>query len=167
VLLRRFAPRWLGAVALAACAAAAPPPSMDHPLLGKALPEVQRPSLAGPRVDLASLRGKVVVVKFFAAYCEPCMRTLPEAQRVHERQSAEVAVVGVSEDERASEARELVARFGLTFPVVHDAGNVLSGRFRVREMPVVFVADRSGVVRWVGGPGQAPSDTERAVRAAR
>ena len=104
-------------------------------------------------------------MKFFAQYCAPCMVTLPDAERVHEEHK-ETVFVGVDEDEGLEPARALVTRFGITFPVVHDTSNALSGRFRVDSMPMTFVGDRQGTIRWVGGEGQTGEDLERAVSAA-
>lgn len=148
----------------AACRPAGPPPSAPSPLAQQAVPDFARPTLGGDRIDTAQLRGKVVVIKFFAKYCEPCKRTLPAAQKLHQ-QHGEVAFVGVSEDEYASDAQALVQSYGLTFPVVHDQGNVLAGRFRVHEMPVTFVIDAQGVVQWVGGPQQDEDDLAAAIEA--
>lgn len=148
------------------CATAPPPPSAPSPLVGRAAPDFTRPTLAGQRLDTRALRGRPVVYEFFAKYCEPCQRTLPALERLH-RERPDLAVVGIAEDERASEAAEVVASFGLTFPVVHDQGNVLSGRFRVTALPVAFLVDREGVVRWVGGSGQGEDDLARALDALR
>jgi cytochrome c biogenesis protein CcmG/thiol:disulfide interchange protein DsbE len=63
----------------------------------------------------------------------------------------EVAVLGVSEDDDAAGAQRMVERYGLTFPVVHDEGRVLAGRFRVSDIPATFVVDSRGVVRFEGG----------------
>jgi thiol-disulfide isomerase/thioredoxin len=159
----------LGAAALlvaAGCGAAQPAPSAPSPLLGRPLPELRRPALDGTPVDARANAGSVVVVEFFADYCEPCKRTLPVAQRLHE-EYPDVVVVGVAEDELRSTAEALVARFGITFPVVHDSANVIAGRFRVTEMPIAFVADASGVIRWVAGERHAEGDLERAVLALR
>jgi peroxiredoxin len=139
-----------------------PPPSAPSPLYEGAAPDFSRPSLSGAQVDTAALRGQTVVIKFFAKYCEPCKRTLPAAQRLHE-EHPEVAFIGVSEDESQSDAEALITSYGLSFPVVLDRGNVLAGRFRVSEIPVTFVIDAQGVVRWVGGPGQSEDDLARAV----
>lgn len=138
------------------------PPSAPSPLSDKQSPDFARPTLRGVKFDTEAQRGKIVVVKFFAKYCEPCKRTLPEAERLH-RKHNDVAFVGVSEDEYESATRELVAAYGLSFPVVMDRGNVLAGRFRVAEIPVTFIIDREGVVRWVGGPGQSEKDLARAL----
>ena len=141
-------------LALSGCGGArALPASAPSPLAGKPLPSFTRRTLAGAAVDTKALAGKVVVVKFFAEYCAPCTKTVPAAQALAS-EHPEVAFIGISEDERASTAAQLVQRHGLTFPVIHDAGQVLSGRFRVREMPATFVTGRDGVVRWVGGENQ-------------
>ncbi|MEX1367331.1 MAG: TlpA disulfide reductase family protein [Nannocystaceae bacterium] len=149
---------------LGGCKPGAAPLTAPSPLVAQPLPSFARTTLAGPRIDTEQLHGQVVVIKFFAKYCEPCKRTLPAAQKLHARRP-EVAFVGVSEDEYASDAQSLVDAYGLTFPIVHDRGNVLAGRFRVSEMPVTFVVDREGVVQWVGGPGQDEDDLEAAIAA--
>lgn len=160
-------------VALGGCAATMPAsypqnalsPSGPSALDAKAMPDVKRRTLDGGTFDTAQARGhKVVVVKFFAKYCEPCKRSLPWFQRFA-ADHPEVAVLGVDEDERESDARDVVGMFGLRFPVVHDTGNALSGRFRVSDMPITFVADRKGRIRWVGGPDQTEADLEAAVSA--
>jgi thiol-disulfide isomerase/thioredoxin len=165
--LRRRLLLAVSAVLLAGgCGAAQPAPSAVSPLLGRPLPKLRRPALDGTLIDPAAHPGSVVVVKFFADYCEPCKRTLPVAQRLHEAYP-DVVVVGVAEDELRSTVEAVVARYGITFPVVHDSANVLAGRFRVTEMPIAFVADASGVIRWVAGERHADDDLERAVRALR
>jgi thiol-disulfide isomerase/thioredoxin len=156
----------LACLALHGCAPPTYPAPVAHPLLAKPLPGLHHlRALDGQSVDDAAMAGRPVVVKFFAQYCAPCMTTLPDAERVHEGHK-DAVFVGVDEDEGLEPARALVTRFGITFPVVHDSGNALSGRFRVASMPMTFVADRQGTIRWVGGEGQTGDDLERAVSAA-
>ncbi len=146
--------------------ASGPPPSAPSALSGKTVPDFKRPALDGARVDTQKLRGRVMVVKFFAEYCAPCKRTLPAAEALH-RERPEVAFVGVSEDEDAGTAEALARHFALSFPVVHDQGQVLSGRFRVTEMPATFVVAPDGTVRWVGGAEQSEDALRRALDAVR
>jgi thiol-disulfide isomerase/thioredoxin len=144
-----------------------PPSASGHALLGKSLPRVHhRETLDGQPLDSAQLGGRPVLVKFFADYCAPCQRTLPAAERIH-REHPEVVFLGIDEDESAETARGIVQRFGLTFPVIHDTANVLSGEFRVSAMPMTFVADASGTIRWIGDEKQTPEDLRQAVDAAR
>lgn len=163
-MLRRFLLWSFGAVVmttLLGCASSGPPPpSSPSPLLGKPLPALRGLTLSGERIAPESLQDRVVVIKFFAKYCEPCTRTLPAAQRIHQRRG-DVLFIGVSEDERASEAEEIARLHGLTFPVVHDRSNVLAGKFRVNELPVTFVSDRHGKIHHVLGPDQGEDALER------
>jgi peroxiredoxin len=124
-------------------------PSAPTPLLSKTAPDFGRVALDGARVDTASLRGRVVLIDFFAEHCVPCVKSLPALEALH-RAEPNVAVVGVSEDDDADAARRMVARHGLSFPVVHDPEHALAGRYRVLELPATFVIDRRGVVRWRG-----------------
>jgi cytochrome c biogenesis protein CcmG/thiol:disulfide interchange protein DsbE len=150
-----------------ACGGPRYPVSVAHALLGQPLPQIHhRQTLDGKELDSRELAGKPVLVKFFADYCQPCKETLPAAERVHHTHPG-VVFVGIDEDDSSETARALAERHGLTFPVVHDEGNVLSGRFRVSSMPMTFVADSSGVIRWVGAEGQTEADLTRAVEAVR
>ncbi len=154
---------------LAACggpAKQAAPPSSQSSLLGKPAPAFKRAALDGSSVEIAAARGKVVVVKFVAKYCEPCTRTLPAIEKLHE-EHPDVVIVGISEDERESEARELQATYHLTFPLVHDAEQILAARWRVRDLPVTYVLDGAGKVAWVGGPEKSESDLVAAIEAAK
>jgi peroxiredoxin len=135
-------------------------------MAGKPLPTFRRTTLDGGSIDTKTLKGRVVVVKFFAEYCAPCQKTLPAAEQLH-KSHPDVVLLGVSEDERASTAQEIVSRYQLSFPVVHDAGQVLAGRFRVTEMPATFVAGKDGTIRWVGDADQDEDALERALASMR
>jgi thiol-disulfide isomerase/thioredoxin len=123
-----------------------------------------RHALKGGRIDPAALRGRVVVVKFFAKYCRPCQRTLPSIERLHQTRP-ELVIIGVARDDSERDVRATVRGYRLTFPVIHDHNDELAAYFFVAELPATFVADARGVVRWVGGPDQDESDLRRAVDA--
>jgi peroxiredoxin len=153
------------ALALAACAhPAAAPPSSPSPVLGLAMPAFRRPTMQGARFDTAEVGARLLVVDFFAAYCRPCQRTLPELEALH-RGRPDVAVVGVSLDDTPEDVVRVMNRHHLTFPVVHDREHVLAGRFRVTELPRAFVADGSGRIIWTAGPAQPEDALPRAVAA--
>jgi peroxiredoxin len=135
------------------------PPSAPTPLLAKPTPDFTRAALDGSRVETASLRGRVMLIDFFAEHCVPCVKSLPAIEALH-RAQPNLAVVGISEDDDADGARRMVARHGLTFPVVHDPEHALAGRYRVQDLPATFVVDARGVVRWHGAV-----DDEQKVRA--
>jgi peroxiredoxin len=145
-------------------AVAPPPPSSRSHLLDAPLPAFHRPTLQGGTFDSSAASGHLLVIDFFAAYCQPCQRKLPALEALHRHQPG-VSIVGVSLDDTDVAALKSVTRHHLTFPVVHDAGNVLAGRLRVTELPISFVVDGQGRIRWVGGPDQPDDALARAVAA--
>jgi peroxiredoxin len=140
----------------------AAPPSAASPLLEKPLPEFRRSALDGANVDTKSLVGRVVVLELFAEHCVPCVTSLPAAEEAH-RARPDVTFVGLSEDDDAAGAARMVARHGLTFPVVHDSGRVLAGRLRLTELPATVIADKKGTVRWVGTRALGAQELLRAI----
>lgn len=152
--------------ALVACSAAPSfPPSSPSVLLGRTLPHVKGRALSGEFIEPTTLQRRPMVVKFFAEYCAPCTRTLPETERLC-REFPNVRCLGISEDGSAIVAARVADRYQLSFPVLHDRGQLLRGRFRATELPLTVVADRDGIVRWVGGPGQRESELRQAIIAA-
>ena len=143
---------------------AAAPPSSPSRMLDAELPSFKRPTLQGGTFDSSSAAGHLLVVDFFAAYCRPCQRALPDLEALHRRRP-DLSIVGISLDDSRDAAWKSVARHHLTFPVVHDSNNVLAGRLRVTELPVSFVVDGQGRIRWVGGPDQPEDALVRAVAA--
>jgi peroxiredoxin len=146
---------------LAACAHAPepPPPSSPSPLLGGEMPAFRRPTLQGATFDSAAVAasGRPMVVDFFAAYCRPCQRTLPALEALHAARP-DIGIVGISLDDVPESAAHVIDRHHLTFPVVHDGGHVLAGRFRVVDLPATFVADARGRIVWVADPQLAGSE---------
>jgi cytochrome c biogenesis protein CcmG/thiol:disulfide interchange protein DsbE len=89
---------------------------------GKAAPALRLRTLDGGRVDLAGLRGRPVVVNFWATWCEPCVREFPLlAKAAADHRPDGLAVVGVLAEDRPAAAAEFVRRNGGTWPVGVDA----------------------------------------------
>lgn len=112
-------------------------------------PAVVLEDLDGRPVTLRDFRGKVVFVNFWATWCIPCRDEMPALESVyHVYRDRGLVVVGINFKEAAADARTLVQRLGLSFPVVLDRTGAASQAFRVRGLPVSFMLDRDG--RMVG-----------------
>jgi peroxiredoxin len=125
--------------------------------VGAEAPGFRLPSLAGGEVDLASQRGKVVVLNLWATWCPPCVAEMPSLERLHRALSPEgLSVVTVSTDEDEASLREFVSQRALTIPVLMDpGGRVAAGKYRTTGYPETFLLDREGrILKHVVGPAE-------------
>ena len=111
-------------------------------------------------IDLASLRGKPVVLNFWASWCEPCKSEAKVLERAWQHYRPQgVAFVGVDFHDVTGDARRFIAVHGLTFPMVEDgSGDVTSGRYGISQVPETYVVGRTGkIVVHIAGPITSPS----------
>ncbi|HMI99584.1 MAG TPA: TlpA disulfide reductase family protein [Gaiellaceae bacterium] len=116
---------------------------------------------------LSSLRGKVVVINFWATWCQPCKKEAPRFQSAFERYRGRVAFVGVDTTDFTGDGRAFLARYGVSYPNVRDpAGRVLHKYGGSSDIPRTFVVGRTGRVQtYIFGEARA-SDLESAIREA-
>ncbi len=112
---------------------------------------------------LSSLEGKAVVINFWASWCEPCEEEAPLLQGAWERwRDRGVVVVGVDAQDFRSDARRFLERYGITYPIVHDARGYTLGRYGWDGFPETWFVGRSG--KLVGERVQGPVTEEQLER---
>ena len=114
-------------------------------------------------VRLSELRGKVVVLNFWASWCIPCKKEAPYLETVwQENRRRGVVVLGVDAKDFRVDARRFARRFGLTFPLAYDGPGDTLDDFGVTGFPETFVLDRQGrVVEAFAGAVDAEVQRER------
>lgn len=118
--------------------------------VGTAPPDIGLTALDGTRVSLATLRGKVVVVDFWASWCAPCKQEMPVLESLYKRfKQRGLVVVGVSVDNERANAERFIQGVRVSFPIVHDAEHSVADRYHPPKMPTSYVIDRAGKVRYV------------------
>ena len=129
-------------------------PSMEElqraQLLGKPAPDFQPAIQAGAKLGpISSLRGKVVLIDFFATWCGPCVMSMPHLEELHTKLGPKgLTVLGVS-TESASIVARAAERFDLTYSLASDEDEAVSGRYRVFALPTMVLIDKKGIVREV------------------
>ena len=123
--------------------------------IGQPAPPIVGTTLDGEPFDLASLRGRPVVVNFWGPSCIPCRDEFPQFLRELDRYGSDgLAIVGVLADDPPELARPFVDEYKATWPTVIDPGGALKSTYRVVGRPFTWFIDRSGVIRdrQIGGP---------------
>jgi thiol-disulfide isomerase/thioredoxin len=137
--------------------------------IGQAAPAFSLARADGATLELPSLRGRVVLVDFWASWCAPCRQSFPVLDAMQKRYAdAGLVVVGVNVDTERAQAERFLAAVPVSFAIVYDPEGATPQAFGVRAMPSSYVLGRDGRVRASNlGFHKRDADTlEAAVRAA-
>ena len=116
--------------------------------VGHSAPNFSRPDLSHRKIVLSSYRGKVVLLNFWATWCEPCLTEMPtfvEWQKQYG--SRNFQVIGISMDDAAPEVTATVSRLKLNYPVLMGDEYLGADYGGVLGLPVTFLIDRDGKIR--------------------
>jgi len=125
------------------------------PVFPRPAPEFERVSLTGDTLSLSRLRGRVALVDFWATWCVPCRKSMPELSAVHERWADRgFTVIGISIDEdREKEVKRFLEKTQVTYPIAIDDRTAPAwSDYLVKAVPAAFLVDTQGriVAQWTG-----------------
>lgn len=130
----------IAALALPAAAGSGATPAPDFTL----------PMRDGGSVNLASLKGQVVMINFWASWCGPCRAEFPILDDMYRKyKPMGFTLVGVNVESDPADAERFLSKFPVSFPIAYDAANQVSGAYGVSAMPTTLIVDRKGNVRWL------------------
>ncbi|RXZ84858.1 thiol-disulfide oxidoreductase ResA [Paenibacillaceae bacterium] len=119
--------------------------------IGKRAPDFTLTNLQGEQVQLKDLRGKGVLLNFWASWCGPCVKEMPLLNDAY-TQVPGVEIIAINMGEKPDKARQFAESLHLKFPVLLDEQSDVSGQYRVSGLPVTYLVDPSGTVieKYVG-----------------
>ena len=116
--------------------------------VGRAAPDFRLARLGGGELRLSDLRGRVVLLNFWATWCAPCRQEMPEFVRVYAAMHEQgLEIVAVDLQEAPGPVQSFADEFGMRFPTLFDRSGQVARTYRVNQLPVTLLIDRDGVIR--------------------
>lgn len=130
----------------------AEPPEEAAPAaeVGRQAPDFTLPTVEGKTVTLSSLKGKPVILSFWATWCPPCREEMPAIEEFYRLKGREVEVLAVNltaSEKSPGAVREFLRENAYTFPVLLDGKGEVAGLYLVRAIPTTFFLDENGTIR--------------------
>jgi cytochrome c biogenesis protein CcmG, thiol:disulfide interchange protein DsbE len=127
------------------------------PQKGFLAPDFTLETLDGERVTLSDLRGKVVLLNFWATWCPPCRAEMPAFQETYieyEDEDFVILAVNATTQDSLEDITAFIAEYGLSFPIVLDIEGEANRLYQVQSLPTSFFIDEEGIISEVviGGP---------------
>ncbi len=125
--------------------------SFESPLVNQPAPDFELAVAAngepGARIRLSQLKGKVVVLDFWATWCGPCAQQAPILDRVARKHEGELVVLGINVGEPAELAARYAKQKGLSYFILADEGSEAQATYDATSLPTIVVVDKGGTVR--------------------
>ncbi len=116
-------------------------------LVGAKASEFAMRDMAGSYVSITAMRGKVIVLNFWATWCPPCKVEMPGLEQLyHDYRAGGLEVIGLSTDSSEAGIREFLSKTPVNFPILHDRSGRVTKLYGVNSLPTTFLIDRSGTV---------------------
>ncbi|AWE08560.1 thiol:disulfide interchange protein [Lysinibacillus sp. 2017] len=106
------------------------------------------PTLTGKEMSLSSVQGKVVILNFWASWCEPCNIEMPHLQSFYEKYQTDVEILAINVTSKDSEVavKKFVDQYDLTFPILLDASGDISTMYGAFSIPMTIILNRNGEI---------------------
>ncbi len=117
---------------------------------GDTPPAIDMPDQAGKKVDLNELKGKVVLVDFWASWCGPCKQEMPVLEEFHEKYAKQgLVIVGINIDNNPKKMTNFLKGTPASFRIVHDRKLGVAAKYEPATMPSSYFIGRDGKIRYV------------------
>ena len=116
--------------------------------VGKAAPDFTLQNLEGQSISLNDLKGKPVLINFWATWCGPCVFEMPYLQEIHDEWSGKgLMVLAINRGESSSKVEQFLQSNNLSLPVLLDTKLDVFRRYNIRSIPTTFFIDKDGIIQ--------------------
>ncbi len=124
-----------------------PSPSLSG-LTGSPAPDFSLPSLNGQDINLEELRGKPVLINFWAIWCDPCLVEMPLLEETSQKYSANgLVIIGINQGDSFADVKDFAQEEDLSFPILVDQNESLGRLYSLSGYPTSVFVDRDGIIR--------------------
>ncbi|MDQ0229930.1 redoxin domain-containing protein [Metabacillus malikii] len=122
---------------------------------GNAAPNIELKTLDGKEMSLETLKGKKVLLNFWATWCPPCRAEMPDMQKLQDNFGEEVVVAAVnftSSEPNKDSVKKFVDELALTIPILMDEKGKVNSQYEVLQYPTSYILDENGIIteKYVG-----------------
>lgn len=117
------------------------------PEIGQLASDFELNNLDGTTMRLRQFQGQAVLVNFWGTWCPPCVQEMPLLEAVYTREQPELIILGVNEQDSLADARQFIADFNISFPILIDEGSLVAEQYLVRGFPTTYFIDAEGVLQ--------------------
>jgi len=135
-------------------------PLVAQPQEGSLAPDFILSNLQGERVQLANLKGRPVLLNFWATWCPPCREEMPLLEAVYRERREELEVLTVNLQEEPEVIEAFQKENGYTFPVLLDREGKVASQYWIRGIPTTLIIDSQGIIRAIRSGALREEDLE-------
>jgi peroxiredoxin len=123
-------------------------PAGATPVAGKPAPDFTLKTMSGEEITLSKLKGKKVILNFWASWCDPCRTEMPDFKEVARAHEGLVDLYGINltDEDEPELAKKMILDLGLTFKNLFDEGGIVQKNYRILSVPTTIVIDEQGVI---------------------
>ncbi|WML44481.1 TlpA disulfide reductase family protein [Neobacillus sp. PS3-40] len=118
----------------------------DGLTVGAKAPDFELKTLSGEKVKLSSLKGKKVMLNFWATWCPPCKAEMPEMEQFYKQGNKDVVILAVNIDPQL-DVKGFADKNGITFPILLDEDDSVNGMYQILSIPTTYFIDRNGIIQ--------------------
>lgn len=120
-------------------------------------PDFQLPSMDNSEISLSELRGRPIILNFWASWCPPCRAEMPAFQEAWQEYSGTdlvIIAVNATQQDSLSDVRNFIDQYQLGFPILLDRDGSVSATYQIQSLPTTFMINREGIIttELIGGP---------------